>query len=107
MKIEFLGMREGCPNTPRMWASLRQALRDLKWSIPIVRLDIPDLSRRRDLRAGYGSPTILVDGADLFGASLPATFYPACRYYRNGVPGTAEIVERLKRSGSPEGEVIL
>lgn len=103
MKIEFLGMREGCPNTPHLWAFLQQAMRELQWHIEIDRLDINELSQKKDLRAGYGSPTILVDGKDLFGALLPTTclptgtaFEPACRYYRNGLPGTREIVAKLR-----------
>jgi hypothetical protein len=96
MKIEFLGMDEGCPNTPHLWASLQQAMRQLNWGIPIVRLDLNKLSQNNDLRAGYGSPSILVDGKDLFGAPQPTTFGPACRYYPGDLPGPAEIVAKLK-----------
>lgn len=96
VKIEFLGMKDGCPNTPKMWVSLQSALRELNWDIPIDSLDLMELSEKHDVRAGYGSPTILVNGKDLFGASLPTTFDPACRYYRAGVPGTKEIAAKLK-----------
>ena len=96
MKIEFLGMTTGCPNTPKMWKSLHSALHELNWSIAIDSLDLFELSNKEDVRAGYGSPTILVNGKDLFGAPLPTTFNPACRYYRGGVPGKKEIVAKLK-----------
>ena len=96
MKIEFLGMVDGCPNTPKMWASLQKAMRELKLNIPIDSLDLNELSKKQDVRVGYGAPTILVNGKDLFGAPLPTTFDPACRYYRGGVPGTKEIVAKLK-----------
>jgi hypothetical protein len=96
MKIEFLGMKDGCPNTPKMWHSLQKAMQELRWSIPVDSLDLMKLSEEKDLRAGYGSPTILVNGKDLFDASLPNTLDPACRYYRGGVPGKKQIVEKLK-----------
>ena len=96
MKIEFLGMKDGCPNTPKMWVSLQSAMRELNWNTPIDSLDLIELSEKQDVRAGYGSPTILVNGKDLFGASLPTTFDPACRYYRGRVPGTKEIVAKLR-----------
>jgi hypothetical protein len=96
MKIEFLGMKEGCPNTPKMWHSLQKAMQELRWCIPVDSLDLKNLSEVKDLRAGYGSPTILVNGKDLFDASLPTTFDAACRYYEGGVPGRKRIFEKLK-----------
>ena len=54
MKIEFLGMKDGCPNTPKMWISLRSAMRELNWKIPIDSLDLIELSKKEDVRAGYG-----------------------------------------------------
>jgi hypothetical protein len=54
------------------------------------------LSEEKDMRAGYGSPTILVNGKDLFDEPLPSTFDPACRNYRGGVPGRKRIIEKLK-----------
>ncbi|MEX1138708.1 MAG: DUF2703 domain-containing protein [Bacteroidota bacterium] len=99
MKIEFLGMEDGCPNTPKMRASLHEALDKLGWKITIEFLDVNELSEERDRRAGFGSPTILVNGKELFGVSPAESLDPACRYYRGGVPGTKEIVEKLKAFG--------
>lgn len=96
MQIEFLGMKNGCPNSPKMWLALQDAITQLHWDVSIDSLDVNELAQEEDLRAGYGSPTILVNGEDLFGAPFPQTFSPACRYYRGGVPGTGEIVKRLK-----------
>jgi len=96
MKIEFLGMKDGCPNTPRMWSSLHEALRELGWNANIDSLDVNQLSKNHDPRAGFGSPTVLVNGKDLFGASPGTSTDPACRYYRGGVPGTNTILEKLK-----------
>lgn len=96
MKIEFLGMREGCPHTSQMRLSLQDAMRELHWDTPIDTLDVNELSEKKDIRAGYGSPTILINGEDLFGAGRPTTFEPACRYYRGGIPGTKELVAKLR-----------
>ena len=96
MKIEFLGMKDGCPNTPKMWLSLQDAMRELRWNIPVDSLDLNELSEKKDIRAGYGSPTILINGEDLFGAERPTTYEPACRYYRDGIPATKELVAKLR-----------
>jgi len=96
MNIEFLGMKDGCPNTPKMWKSLNEALNELHWQLPVDSLDVNELSKDHDVRAGFGSPTILVNGKDLFGATPSESLDPACRYYRGGVPGTKEIVAKLR-----------
>lgn len=96
MRIEFLGMKDGCPNTPKMWNSLQEALREFKSDISLDSLDVIELSEKKDLRAGYGSPTVLVNGKDLFGAPVPSTYEAACRIYRGGVPGSKEILGKLK-----------
>ena len=96
MKIEFLGIKEGCPNTPKMWHSLQKAMQELRWTIPVDSLELTKLSEEKDVRAGYGSPTILVNGKDLFGAPSPAKYDAAFRYYQSGVPGRKQIVEKLK-----------
>lgn len=95
MIIEFLGMQD-CPNMSKMWESLQVALKELHYNQPIDRLDIKSLSEKQDKRAGFGSPTILVDGKDLFGLPFPETYNPSCRYYPNGLPGTKEIIAKLK-----------
>jgi hypothetical protein len=102
LKIEFLGM-EDCPNTPQMWISLRAALKELKWTQLIERLDLIVLSKKQDRRAGFGSPTILVNGKDIFGSPFPESYDPSCRFYRGGVPGTKEIVAELKSLANNQG----
>lgn len=97
VRIEFLGMKDGCPNTPKMWKSLKEAMRELQWTIPIDSLDVHELSENQDQRAGFGSPTILVNGMDLFGISPAKSLDPACRLYRDGVPGTKEIIKKLRK----------
>ena len=79
-----------------MWESLQVALQELQWNQPIVKLDLIALSEKQDKRAGFGSPTILVDGKDLFDSPLPETYNLSCRYYPNGLPNPKEIVAKLK-----------
>lgn len=35
MKIEFLGVKDGCPKTPTMWHSLQDAMKELNWDVKI------------------------------------------------------------------------
>jgi hypothetical protein len=79
-----------------MWESLQVALQELQWNQPIVKLDLIALSEKQDKRAGYGSPTILVNDIDLFDSPFPYTYNPSCRYYPNGLPNPKEIVAKLK-----------
>ena len=95
MKIEFLFM-QNCPNISSMWESLQTAMKELQLNQPIEQLDISALSEKQDKRAGFGSPTILVNGKDLFDSPFPETFNPSCRYYPNGLPDTNDIVSKLK-----------
>jgi hypothetical protein len=95
--MEFLDMKDSCTNTPRLRASLDEAMQELGWTVPVLWLDVNELSRAGDLRVGYGSPTILVDGHDLFAASQPATCDPSCRLYSGGLPTVADIVRNLKK----------
>jgi hypothetical protein len=95
MKILFLGMKDGCPNTPAMRASLDEAIAELGLEADLDSLDLNALSDMKDPRAGYGSPTILVDGKDIFGAEPRSELDPACRFYMGGVPGTEEIAQKL------------
>jgi hypothetical protein len=85
-----------------MWESLQAALKELQYNQPIENLDINALSEKQDKLAGYGSPTILVNGKDLFGSPFPDTFNPSCRYYPNGLPNTRDIVSKLRSITSGE-----
>jgi hypothetical protein len=87
---------QNCPNVLPMWESLQTALKELQLNLPIEQLDINSLSEKQDKRAGFGSPTILVNGKDLFDSPTSETFNPSCRYYPNGIPDTNTIVLKLK-----------
>jgi len=71
--LEFL-TRSGCSNTPVMKARLEAVVKECGWRYREVDLGaLPDTDQRR----GYGTPTILVGDADLFGASAPEPPYSA------------------------------
>ena len=95
MKLQFLSM-QNCPNVSPMWDSLQSAMKELQLNQPIEQLDLNTLSEKQDKRAGYGSPTILINGKDLFDSPFPETYNPSCRYYSNGLPDANEIVTKLK-----------
>ena len=99
MNVSFLKL-DGCPNADKMWDGLQKAIRDLNLGITVPILDIDKLAEWGDPRAGFGSPTVLVDGTDLFGLALPSSTNPSCRFYPGGVPASIEIAERLKSAMS-------
>lgn len=81
MRIELI-YDAHCPNVPAARLALARALRDAgidtrwtEWNRAAP--DGPDYARR------YGSPTILVDGADVAGET-PAAQAGACRVYPDG-----------------------
>ena len=98
---------EGCPSTERALEELRQALRDVGLAgvePSLVEIVSDDDARRSDF---VGSPTILVDGADV----VPLPEEPAglsCRVYRrrDGViaptPDPQDVREALARAAGRE-----
>jgi len=72
--ITFL-TRAGCSGSPQMLAGLRAALTARGVTLEPETLDLGDLAAD-DPRTGYGTPTILVDGHDLFGRSQPVASPP-------------------------------
>jgi hypothetical protein len=78
-----------------MYRSLKAAMRKLGLQDEIIVLDALELAGKNDPRAGYGTPTILVNGKDLFGDVPSDSFAPACRVYSPGLPGTDAILDNL------------
>ncbi|MCH7944608.1 MAG: hypothetical protein IIC73_01135 [Armatimonadetes bacterium] len=68
-EIVFL-TREGCMASPKMRALFEGALRrkGLPEAFQIIDMDEVD---KDDVRTGYGTPTVLIDGVDLMGAPVP------------------------------------
>lgn len=93
-KIEFLGF-QGCPNTPILRGRLRAALAAVDSHWAFADIDQEALAKD-DVRRGYATPTILVNGRDLYGLPVPGEPSMGCRIYPGGLPSTQSILERLK-----------
>ncbi|MBL8765166.1 MAG: hypothetical protein JNM07_12945 [Phycisphaerae bacterium] len=92
--IELLGF-PGCPNTPAMRANLKAALTAVGkgWTVKDTNQEqLPE----GDLRRGYPTPTILVNGRDLYGLPVPTAPGMGCRLYAGGVPDVQDIASKLK-----------
>mgnify|MGYP000892102759 FL=1 len=75
MKLEFL-TRDGCKNTPTMLANVEQALASIGSPHELNIVHQAALSPD-DPRTGYPTPTILVNGLDIFGLPVPEPPFPA------------------------------
>lgn len=95
MMIQFLYF-PGCPAAPLVREALHEALRQLGIAGGVEEVNLETLGWR-DARRGWGSPTILVGGRDLFGREAPTCTGVGARHYPEGVPGAAELIQRLSR----------
>ncbi|HEY8294521.1 MAG TPA: thioredoxin family protein [Micrococcaceae bacterium] len=91
---------DGCPNWHVARANLRAALARLGWAQSFESVPVETDDQARALHF-TGSPTIVLDGKDIFDAgNAPAAL--ACRLYRTGTglagsPTTEDIVTALQR----------
>ena len=95
-RLELLSF-PGCPTAEVLRANLAEATAQL--GLVTCRIEPVNLAELEagDPRRGWGSPTILVDGVDLFGKSRPADAGMSCRIYTDGkAPTTEQITARLK-----------
>jgi hypothetical protein len=67
--------REGCVNTVTMRTHLDEALKALELPLDYQFIDADTLPPS-DPRGGYGTPTVLFQGADLFGMEEPPVPHP-------------------------------
>ncbi len=74
LEIVFL-TRSTCANTPVMRERLLEAIGTLELETNLIAVDVGALAPD-DYRTGYGTPTVLVGGADLFGAPKPRPATP-------------------------------
>jgi hypothetical protein len=93
MNIQFLAF-SGCPLAEPARENLKHALADCEIS-SFEEIDILDPSSPADLR-DWGSPTILIDGADVTGQ--PKGNSVSCRVYNTpgGVPDVQSIIDCLR-----------
>lgn len=101
---------DGCPSTEKALRDLRAALADIGLSGAEIRMtEIRDEVQARE-RGFIGSPTILVDGADVSGVGdEPAGLN--CRVFRHRdgrvspTPDPEDVRDALRRAGALEQEV--
>lgn len=67
--------RDGCVNTVTMRANLDEALQALALPTDYQLIDVDTLPAS-DPRGGYGTPTVLFAGRDLFGMDEPPVPHP-------------------------------
>ena len=95
VNLQFLSF-PSCPNTPQLRQRLTKALAELGIDLEITEVDLMDLEKG-DPRLRYGSPTILINGADLMGKGPSAQPGLACRIYADGgLPSLDELLQRLQ-----------
>ncbi len=97
MKIELVYFK-GCPNFSKTKAELATAMEELSIEAKIVMLDREEENIPEHALL-YGSPSILINGSDLFGAK--PSKYSSCRLYgRKGYPNKMEIMNKLELLGA-------
>ena len=95
---------EGCPSTERALGAVREALSDL--GLEDVEVRTREVRTDDDaLETGFvGSPTILIDGADLVPAAADEPIGLSCRVYRrrdgriSPIPDPDDLREALQRA---------
>jgi mercuric ion transport protein len=91
MKIQLLYF-PGCPNLEPARAALRDALAAEGLAVDFDEIDVAASDAPQWAR-GWGSPTILIDGNELTGATRSSG--AACRLYKGGAPSVDEIRSRI------------
>ena len=94
LTIELLAF-PSCHNLAAMRMSLHDALETIgaRWAVHEVNQEaLPETDPRR----GWPSPTILVNGQDLFGMAPSPGRSTGCRTYPDGVPDAASIAALLR-----------
>ena len=102
MKTVELLVSPDCPNVPAARRELRRALKQAGLRPVWTERDVTSAGAPERIR-GFGSPTVLVDGRDVSGAT-PAEGTASCRVYLGsavrGVPARATLVRALT-DGTP------
>lgn len=93
MKIQLLTFPD-CPNAEAARSALREAMAAEHTDAPVEEIDISAADAPHELRA-WGSPTILIDGADVTGAK-PSSGEIGCRLYAGGAPTLPQIRGALR-----------
>ncbi len=94
LNIELLGFPE-CPNTPTMRANLRAALETVGGGLMFSDVN-QEVLPASDIRRGWPTPTVLVNGSDLFGMPTPSAPSMGCRVYPDGFPDSVAVAARIR-----------
>lgn len=97
MKIQLLYF-DGCPNLEPARVALAEALAAEHVDAEVEEIDITAADAPEWAR-GWGSPTILIDGAELTGASPGGG--TSCRLYPGGAPSVETLRARIRASTPP------
>ena len=92
IKIELQHF-QGCPNSPILIERVKEAIRgfaNIEYNEVIV-----DSNEKAEEVKFRGSPTLLINGEDFENQPEPDYSALACRYYRNGLPTSEKIKERI------------
>ena len=81
MRVELLWW-QGCPSHERALADLREALADLGFDPAMAEPREIETDADAERESFLGSPTIRVDGGDLFGPTPADVVGLSCRVYR-------------------------
>lgn len=99
MKIEFLFF-EGCPNAKESYNNLLEAIRELNIDTEVETINVKDLETAQKVKF-LGSPSVYVNGIDIYSLSYPSDISYSCRTYNingkiTGILPKEFILERLK-----------
>ena len=102
MRVQLLTFH-GCPNGAAAREVLRRVLKSYGIRAPIEEVNTTAPETPEHLKV-WGSPTILINGADIEGQGAPSS--ASCRLYRDeagrlrGVPPEATILGAITRNGT-------
>ena len=76
---------DGCPNHGKMREHLARAIQGMESAVQVI--EIPGVDEETATKTQFrGSPTLLINGADLEEMPPPSMPTLACRFYPNGIP---------------------
>lgn len=88
---------KGCPNAEKTWDNLIETLK--KDEIPeseLKKIEVPDLKTAEEEHF-QGSPTILIEGIDIYTGQKPEGFHYTCRIYQFGEKRTGILSKNFIR----------
>lgn len=87
---------EGCPNGPLMINNVKSIVskypEELEYREQLIETN--EDAAKHHFR---GSPTLLIDGRDFENMFQPLNPSLTCRFYKNGVPTSEDIEDRIKK----------